>query len=114
MAHSSSSVRGDKEAVRVLGMRVEKASDSSLQYHLTSSANVGIPSWYIARKRSPSSSSWMERKICLHNVWWASAVLVETRVARRWHWRKALYNAYNGDPISMCLSKVEARRESRS
>ena len=93
----------------VLGARVGEASDSALQYSSTSSTNVGIPSWYIASKRSPSSSSWMERKICLHNVWWASLVLVEMRVARQWHWRKALYNAYNGDPISMCPSKMEAR-----
>ena len=66
----------------VFDMKVGEASDKSLQYHFTSSMNAGIPSWYMARKRSPSSSSWMEQRICLHNVWWASAVLVETRVAR--------------------------------
>ena len=67
----------------VFGARVGEVSDSSLQYHSISSANAGIPSLYIARKRPPSNSSWMEWRICLHNAWWASVVLVEMKVARQ-------------------------------
>ena len=66
----------------VFGTKVGEVSDKSLQYCFMSSANAGIPSWYIARKRSPFSFLWMEWRICLHNAWWALAVLVETRVAR--------------------------------
>ena len=52
----------------MFGVRVGKASDRSLQYCSTLSANASIPNWYMARKRSPSSSSWMERRICLQRV----------------------------------------------
>ena len=67
-ACNSLSERGEEEAVGVLGMRVGEASDRSLQYHSTLSANAGISSWYIARKRSPSSSLWMEQRICLYSA----------------------------------------------
>ena len=60
MACNSLSERGEKEAVGVFSARVEEASDRSLQYHSTSSANAGISNWYMAKKRSPSNSSWMK------------------------------------------------------
>ena len=36
-------MRGEEEAVGVLGAKVGEASDNSLQYRSTSSANAGIP-----------------------------------------------------------------------
>ena len=68
MACNSSSERGEEEAVSLFGVRIGEVSDRSLQYHSTSSANASIPNWYMAKKRSPSSSSWMKQRICLQRV----------------------------------------------
>ena len=52
----------------MFGVRVEEVLDRSLQYHSTSLANASISNCYMAKKRSPSNSSRMERRICLQRA----------------------------------------------